>query len=72
MKILVTNDDGIDAPGIAALVEVASGHGQVVVVAPSRPMSGASHQVTVVRPLVVHSRGAVSYTHQTLPTICSV
>jgi 5'-nucleotidase len=71
MKILVTNDDGIDAPGIAALVEVASGHGQVVVVAPSRPMSGASHQVTVDRPLVVHSLGDQRYAVEGSPADCT-
>ena len=38
--ILVTNDDGITAPGIKALVEVAKRFGDVVVVAPDRPQSG--------------------------------
>ena len=61
MKILLTNDDGIEAPGLAALLEAMSEHGSVVVVAPSQPMSGASHQVTVDGPLVVHSLGADRY-----------
>jgi 5'/3'-nucleotidase SurE len=38
--ILVTNDDGIVAPGIRALVEVAAEMGEVVVVAPDSPQSG--------------------------------
>ncbi|MEE2684903.1 MAG: 5'/3'-nucleotidase SurE [Planctomycetota bacterium] len=71
MKILVTNDDGIDAPGIAALVQAASEHGQVVVVAPSRPVSGASHQVTVDQPLVVHSLGEERYAVDGSPADCA-
>ena len=38
--ILVTNDDGIDAPGLKALTEVMNEIGEVVVVAPDRPQSG--------------------------------
>ena len=46
MKFLVTNDDGIDAPGLEALVTAARGYGEPVVVAPSGPQSGVSHAVT--------------------------
>lgn len=46
MKILVTNDDGIEAPGIAELVRVSSSLGEVVVVAPEQAHSGCGHQVT--------------------------
>lgn len=46
MKLLVTNDDGIDADGIAALVAAARGVGEPVVVAPAGPQSGVSHAVT--------------------------
>jgi 5'-nucleotidase len=49
--ILVTNDDGIVAPGIRALVEVASGLGEVVVVAPDSPQSGKGHAITIHDPL---------------------
>lgn len=45
--ILVTNDDGIYAPGITALVEVASRFGDVVVVAPDKPQSGMGHAITI-------------------------
>ena len=38
--ILVTNDDGISAPGIKALVEVVEKFGDVVVLAPDKPQSG--------------------------------
>jgi len=49
--ILVTNDDGIDSFGIAALVEVAKKFGEVVVVAPDSHQSGMSHAITMDKPL---------------------
>lgn len=49
--ILVTNDDGINAPGIHALVEVAAQLGDVVVVAPDSPQSGQGHAITLRDPL---------------------
>lgn len=49
--ILVTNDDGIVAPGIRALVEIASQLGEVVVVAPDSPQSGKGHAITIHDPL---------------------
>ena len=52
--ILVTNDDGIFAPGIAALVEVARKLGEVVVVAPNSPQSGKGHGITITDPLRLH------------------
>ncbi len=53
LAILVTNDDGIDAPGIAALAEAFRPLGQVTVVAPRHPRSGSSHAVTSDRPIRV-------------------
>lgn len=52
--ILVTNDDGITAPGICALVDVASAIGEVVVVAPDSPQSGMGHAITVSDPIRLH------------------
>ncbi len=49
--ILVTNDDGIAAPGIRALVEVAASFGEVIVVAPDSPQSGKGHAITIHDPL---------------------
>ena len=46
MKFLLSNDDGIDAPGLAALLEAARGFCEPVVVAPAGPQSGKSHTVT--------------------------
>jgi 5'-nucleotidase len=45
--ILVTNDDGITAPGIRALIEVMNTIGDVVVVAPDSPQSGMGHAITI-------------------------
>jgi len=49
--ILVTNDDGIMAPGIRNLVEAVRGLGKVVVVAPDKPQSGMGHAITIGNPL---------------------
>lgn len=45
--IIVTNDDGITAPGIAALVNVAKSFGEVMVIAPDKPQSGMGHAITI-------------------------
>ncbi len=52
--ILVTNDDGITAPGIRALIEAASQFGEVVVVAPDSPQSGQGHAITLTSPIMFH------------------
>jgi 5'-nucleotidase len=49
--ILITNDDGIHAPGLRALIKTARDYGKVVVVAPDKPQSGMSHAVTTSSPL---------------------
>ncbi len=49
--ILVTNDDGVMAPGIRHLVQYMLEIGEVVVVAPDKPQSGMGHAVTIVNPL---------------------
>lgn len=55
--ILITNDDGIDAPGIHRLVECVAHLGRVVVVAPDGPRSAQSSAVTVGTPMRLTSRG---------------
>jgi len=52
MKILLTNDDGIFAPGLAAIYKELVKMGDVTVVAPAESRSGASHSVTFHHPLV--------------------
>lgn len=51
---MVTNDDGINAPGIRNLVEAVKGLGKVVVVAPDKPQSGMGHAITIGVPLRLH------------------
>ena len=45
--ILVTNDDGINAPGIRTLISVMKNVGEVIVVAPDSPQSGMGHAITI-------------------------
>ena len=51
MRILITNDDGIYSPGLAALAQVAMRFGDVRIVAPDVEMSSAGHSITSTRPL---------------------
>jgi 5'-nucleotidase len=53
MRILLSNDDGYFAPGLAVLAEALAGLGKVTVVAPERDRSGASNSLTLDRPLSV-------------------
>src|SRR5580693_6015446 len=52
--ILITNDDGVTAPGILNLVEAVKDLGKVVVVAPDKPQSGMGHAITIGLPLRLH------------------
>ncbi len=51
MRFLITNDDGIFAPGIRVLIEKLSQLGEIYVVAPNQERSGVGHGITVNRPL---------------------
>lgn len=52
--ILVTNDDGMFAPGIRRLVDITREMGEVIVVAPNSPQSAKGHAVTLADPLRLH------------------
>lgn len=52
--ILITNDDGVTAPGILNLVEAVKDLGKIVVVAPDKPQSGMGHAITINQPLRLH------------------
>src|SRR5438876_9599213 len=56
--ILITNDDGITAPGIKALTEAVKDLGKIVVVAPDKPQSGMGHAITIGTPLRLHKVNA--------------
>ncbi len=53
MRILITNDDGIFAPGIALLAEFAKTKGEVTVIAPKVEQSGKSHAIDFTRPIEI-------------------
>ena len=54
MRILIANDDGYLAPGLAALVQAMQGLGEIDVIAPEQNASGTSNALTLNRPLTVH------------------
>jgi 5'-nucleotidase len=54
--LLLTNDDGIEAPGIQALYEATVELGERIVIAPAQPCSGCGHGVTTHRPIPIHER----------------
>lgn len=72
--ILITNDDGIDAPGIKHLIKIASKFGKVVVVCPNIERSGQSHSVTMTVPLRINkikkSKKIEIYTSNGTPVDC--
>src|SRR5882757_10039663 len=57
MKFLITNDDGIDAAGLNALLEAAQNFGEATIVAPAAPQSGVSHAVTWHEGVRIEPRG---------------
>jgi len=69
-KILVTNDDGIHAEGIRALENALATIGDVYVVAPASEMSGASHSLTLARPLRIRQIDERHWTVDGTPTDC--
>lgn len=72
--ILVTNDDGIAAPGIRSLVESAQEIGDVIVVAPDSPQSGMGHAITIDDPIRLRKvqvfEGIESYECSGTPVDC--
>lgn len=70
MEILVTNDDGVQAAGLAALRRALEPLGTVWVVAPEREQSGASHALTLHRPLRARSIEERVFAVDGTPTDC--
>jgi 5'-nucleotidase len=73
LRILVSNDDGIEAPGIIALAEALRDIGEVTVAAPRENRSGTSHGVTSDRPIKVtesEKDGIKWYAVDALPATC--
>ena len=71
---MVTNDDGITAPGIKHLIEAIKPFGEVVVVAPDSPQSGMGHAVTISKPIRLEKidlfEGIESYQCSGTPADC--
>ncbi len=70
LHILISNDDGIDAPGIGMLAEAISQHARITVVAPTRDHSGASNSLTLERPIRFTRRSEHVYAVGGTPTDC--
>jgi len=70
MRILVSNDDGYNAPGIEALARALSGLGEITVVAPETNHSGASNSLTLNRPLSVRTAANGFYYVNGTPSDC--
>ena len=71
MTFLLTNDDGVDAPGLQALARALEPWGNAVVVAPDRHLSGCSHQATTSRPLVLTQLAENRYALDGSPVDCA-
>ena len=70
VRILLTNDDGIEAVGIRELEAGLAGLGELTVVAPDREQSASSHALTLQRPLRIDERGPGRYAVDGTPTDC--
>lgn len=70
MRILIANDDGYLAPGLAALVEAMQGLGEIDVIAPEQNASGTSNALTLNRPLTVFRAGNGAQVVSGTPSDC--
>ena len=70
-RILITNDDGIDAPGLQVLEQACAGLAdEIWVAAPAHDQSGVAQSITLHRPIFVNPRGARRWAVQGTPTDC--
>ncbi len=74
MNILISNDDGIQAPGILTLAEVAREFGTVTIVAPNSPQSAMGHAISLGKPLRIYTEhladGSIGYACNGTPADC--
>ena len=74
MRILITNDDGINAPGLAVLEkianELAGADGEVWIVAPAFEQSGVGHCISYTHPMMVSKMGERRYATEGSPADC--
>ena len=71
MKFILTNDDGVDAPGLQALFEKLAGVGKIIVAAPDGPRSGIGHQVTTHSPIEIRNVAEDRYSIDGTPADCA-
>jgi len=71
MKIVVTNDDGLDAPGLAALEAACRTLGDVIAVAPDCEQSGVGHRITTTAPIPVKEESSSRYRVTGTPADCA-
>jgi len=74
MRILITNDDGISAPGLAVLEDIATDlagpEGEVWVVAPAFEQSGVGHKISYTHPFMISKMGERRYAAEGSPADC--
>jgi 5'-nucleotidase len=70
VKLILTNDDGLDAPGLYALGAAAESVGECVTIAPAGPASGISHAVTTDRSIRIYRRSADRIAVEGTPADC--
>lgn len=76
MRILLTNDDGIDAPGLKVLEKIADeltqGQGDIWTVAPVAEKSGVAHCLSYSHPFLIHKRGPKRFAIEGYPADCVI
>ncbi|MBI4115851.1 MAG: 5'/3'-nucleotidase SurE [Candidatus Omnitrophica bacterium] len=70
MKILLTNDDGIEAPGLEALIQELEKEHECLVVAPAKERSASSHSISLGQKLVIEKRGEDRFAVHGMPADC--
>jgi 5'-nucleotidase len=71
LKIILTNDDGIDAPGLEALFQIFRAVSIPIIVAPEKPQSGVSHSVTTRSPISINRLGKNRFSVGGTPADCA-
>jgi 5'-nucleotidase len=71
LKIVLTNDDGFEAPGLEALFDCVLRLGDIISVAPQKAQSGIAHRVTTRAPIRVNQIGPNQYSVEGTPADCS-
>ena len=71
LKIVLTNDDGIDSPGLDALLQCVRQLGEAIIVAPQRAQSGIAHRVTTRDPIRINRLGKNRHSVDGTPADCA-